>query len=239
MTIGICDDEQNCKDILFDYCGRVETELKQQFTYQMFNNGEEVLACDKIIDILLLDIEMDGADGIEIMRALESYDNIKNILFVSGYSARVFDSFSSKTRGFLCKPVEYEKFAGKINKIIQSHRNSELFEIIESSGTTYVSSSDIILVEVFGKLLKIYTKERVFEIKESLAKWSLMLEKYDVIQVHKSMLVNLNYVKNIKDTVILEGIDVEVPIGRKYKEICRQRYKEYTFKRLREKTNGR
>lgn len=239
IKIGICDDEQSCKDILYRHCQDISKDLATEFTYQLFSSGEEVLTTEETIDLLLLDIEMSGKDGIETMRKLENYDNIKNILFVSGNSQRVFDSFGSKTRGFLCKPVDYVKLVDEIKKIIHSQRNGELIEIVESSGITYVNSLDIIIIEVVGKTLKIYTKDREYNINDRLVNWSLKLEKYDIVQVHKSFLVNLEYVMNIKDLVVLDGIDMEVPVGRKYKEICRQKYKEYTFKRLRERANGR
>lgn len=240
ITIGICDDEQICREMLLEYCERAKEQLNEKFTYQVFCSSEEVLGYDRTIDILLLDIELDGTDGIETMIKLEEYDNVKNILFVSGYSERVYDSFGSKTRGFVCKPVEQDRFIFEIKRILQTKKaDNEIFEIVEKSGTAYVSSSDIILIEVTGKSIRMYTKEREFNIKGSLSEWQSKLKKYNVIQVHKSFLVNLCYVSNIKDVVTLKGVGFEPTVGRKYKDTCRQAYREYMFEKFRERTNGR
>lgn len=239
LSIGICDNEQNCRDILLEYCGRVEEELEEEFTYQLFSAGEEVLAYDKCIDILLLDIEMDGADGIETMKALENHDNIKNIIFVSGYSSRVFESFGLKTRGFICKPVEYDRFCREMAEIVRRNKNSEVFEIIGVHGMPYVVSSDIILIEADGKYVKIVTKEKEITICGSLKEWKLKLEKCNIIQIHKSYLVNLDYISDVKDMVILDSVKKTLPIGRSYRDFTKLKYKEYTLRKFREKINGR
>ena len=235
IMIGICDDEQNCKDILRDYCVRIFRVLKQDCTYKMFSCGEEVLACESTIDILLMDINMRGIDGIDAMKELDNHDNIKNILFVSGYPARVFESFGTKTRGFVCKPVEYERFADEIENIMQKYNKSEIFQITEVPDTPCILSSDIVAVKAERKYVKIMTKKKSFTICGSLNEWKLKLEQYNVIQVHRSYLVNLDYVERIKDVVILDGIEIKIPVGRKYRSDCCQKYKDYIFKKFNEK----
>lgn len=239
MIIGICDDEQKSIELLVEYCERVKAELHMGFSYITFSSGEEVLKYDGGIDILLLDIEMDGANGIETMRKLENYDNIKNILFVSGYSEKVFEAFGVKTRGFVCKPVDYDRFAGEIRKIVESEKHSEIIELPEKSQTQYIKIDDIIYLSGEGKYVRIVTANREYLICGSLKEWKLKLEKYDIIQVHKSYLVNLDYVKNLKDLVDLIDVEKQLPVGRKYKDVCRQMYREYTFRKFREKVNGR
>lgn len=239
ITIGICDDEYVCRQLLFEYCQNIGKDLNENFRYQMFGSGEEVLAYHEDIDILLLDVEMTGENGIEVMKKIEKSFNIKNILFVSGYSQHVYDSFSLKTRGFICKPVVYERFKYEIEKIIEMCQvDRDIYELVLSSGTIYVSSDEIVLIEVQGKYLKIYTKEKYFDIRGSLSEWEIKLRKHNVIQVHKSYLVNLNYVKNIKDVVTFICVDIEVPLGRKYRDTSRIAYKEYILKNFRERTNG-
>lgn len=240
ITIGICDDEQKCRDLLQRYCEKIEADLGQDFKYEMFSSGEEVLVCDDRIEILLLDIEMSGENGIDIMRKIEKNDNIKNILFVSGYSQRVYDSFGLKTRGFICKPIEYSRFEFEIKKILEMKKSDdEVFELVEKSGSTYVSGEDIILIEVYGKTLKIYTVDRTYFIRGSLNEWKSRLERHNVIQVHRSYLVNLSHISKIKDEVTLKDVDIHVPVGRKYRDTSRTAYKEYIFKNFRERVNDR
>lgn len=65
LIIGICDDEQRSIDITKEYCETVSQEIGIKFVFYIFTSGEEVLKCKENIDILLLDIEMTGMNGIE------------------------------------------------------------------------------------------------------------------------------------------------------------------------------
>ena len=101
-----------------EYCETVSQEIGIKFVFYIFASGEEVLKCKENIDILLLDIEMTGMNGIETMHILEDMDEIKNILFVSGYSDYIHESFGVKTKGFVCKPIEYNRLKNEIEKTI-------------------------------------------------------------------------------------------------------------------------
>ena len=111
LVIGICDDEQKSIEITKEYCEKVSEELGIEFSYRLFTYGEEVLKCDKTIDILLLDIEMDGMNGIETMHILEDMRVIRNILFVSGYTDYIHESFGTKTKSLQNLPPQDAEFA--------------------------------------------------------------------------------------------------------------------------------
>ena len=63
--------------------------------------------------------------------------------------------------------------------------------------------------------------------------------KSSVIRIHKSYLVNLKYITNIADVASFMDREDELPVGRKYKEEARGKYKDYLLKTFREKTNDR
>ena len=143
MYIGICDDEIKCAEETRECCEKVRKELNQKFEYQMFRSGEELLIYEKDIDILFLDIEMQGMNGIDTMKLLESRDNIKNILFVSSHPDYVFDTFGVKTRGFICKPLEYNRFAreGDVLLYTLTFTNTSLFTITMTSGCIIICAN--------------------------------------------------------------------------------------------------
>ena len=65
INIAICDDEKyildKIKKLVFDFFHRKNVEI----TVSQFGSGEELLRHNKNIDILFLDIQMDGIDGME------------------------------------------------------------------------------------------------------------------------------------------------------------------------------
>lgn len=237
MVIGICDDEQKSVDIIKEYCDKLQSEIGEDFVYRIYMSGVEVLECADDIDILLLDVDMDGLNGIETMKQVENGDKIKNILFVSGYSEHVFDAFGPKTRGFICKPVEYDRFSEEVRKIINK-KKSEIIEISQDGTEVFIDIVEIVYLLSEKNYVRIVTTKEEYLIYGNLKYWEDKLEKYNIIRVHKSYLVNLDYVSNIRKMVTLTETGRQIPVGRKYKEESKNKYKEYLFKKFREKTNG-
>ena len=239
MYIGICDDEIKCAEETRECCEKVRKELNQKFEYQMFRSGEELLIYEKDIDILFLDIEMQGMNGIDTMKLLESRDNIKNILFVSSHPDYVFDTFGVKTRGFICKPLEYNRFAREVKKIVDRQKNNKLITVSAMGKQIYLCAAEIVYLSGEGKYVNIVTEKDEYIICGSLRAWEEELSEYNFVRVHKSYLVNLKYVSNFKDVVALISRSEKLPIGRKYKEASRNAYKEYMFRKFRERINDK
>lgn len=236
MFIGICDDETECVKAVKECCKRTEAELGEKFEYLIFQTGEELLAYDEEIDILFLDIEMEGINGIDALQVLEKKDSVKNIFFVSAHSDYVFDSFGSKTRGFFCKPLEYDRFAKKVKKLIENqvNKNKEIIEISLTEKHIYLFAYQIIYLSGKGNYVCIVTDKESFTICGSLKEWEKKLAGYHFLRIHKSYLVNLNHVLNIGKYASLKSSDINLPIGRIYKQTSRQAYREYLLYTFRE-----
>lgn len=241
MTIGICDDEIKCVEAAMACCEKVKEEINQKFEYRIFCKGEELLEYEEDIDILFLDVEMNGTNGIDIMKMLEDRDTVKNIIFVSSHSDCVFDSFGIKTRGFICKPIEYDRFAREVKRIVdrQENKKNEVVEILFMGKQIYICVEKIVYLSGEGKYVHVVTEKDEYVICGSLRAWEEKMAKYNFVRVHKSYLVNLKFVSNLKDIVTLISRKEQLPVGRKYKETSRCKYKEYMFKKFRERINDK
>lgn len=240
IVIGICDDEQKCIDITKEYCEKIKVQLGEEFAYQIFMSGEEVLTHEGNIDILLLDIEMYGLNGIETMKKLEDSDNVKSILFVSGYSEYVFDSFGAKTKGFICKPIEYNRFEKELDKVIallRKGKKNKLVDIIVNDEKIAVDIRRIIYIQGEGRYVLIVTDEGSYLLSENLKVWEEKLRDSNIKRVHKSYLVNYEYIATLKNMEIVLKNKEKLPLGRKYLETIKQEYKMFLFEKMRK--NGK
>lgn len=242
MNIGICDDEKICIDRMIECLDRIAKELMTQFEFKRFSSGEELLKSNENIDILFLDVEMDGISGIETMKLLEAKENVKFIIFASSHSEYVFESFGAKTMGFLCKPVEYEKVLKEVRKVIEKlniKKQIVPIEINVDGRNILISPEDIVYISGEKNYVKVATKDEQFLTYGNMKAWEEKLAQTAVIRIHKSYLVNLAYVSNIGEVVSFSGLKDTLPVGRKYKEESRAKYKEYLLRIFREKTNDR
>lgn len=239
MIIGICDDEKLCIDRTIECLEKAKKELGVDCKYITFSSGEELLKSKEHMDILFLDVEMDGISGIEAMKQLEEKDNVNYIIFASSHSEYVFDSFGFKTMGFLCKPIAYDKFLKEIKKIIDKMINTEPIQINVDGRDILISQDDIMYVSGERNYVKVVTRQNEYLTYGNMKAWEEKFVKSSIIRVHKSYLVNLKYITNISDVASFVNIDDEIPVGRKYKEEARGKYKEYLLRTFREKTNDR
>ena len=86
--IFLCDDSAKDTEYLF---GFVESWAKQRayaLEIRRFSSGEALLFSleDEMPDILLLDIEMPGINGVELARRVREKSEDAQIVFVTGYS---------------------------------------------------------------------------------------------------------------------------------------------------------
>ena len=117
ITIGICDDEQKSREILLSFCRQLFVD-KENYKIKEFVSGEEVLKSEKT-DILLLDIEMCGIDGIVVKDELQNQGEEVDILFITNYSERMQEAYGKNVFGFLHKPLQYLEFQKEMQKIIK------------------------------------------------------------------------------------------------------------------------
>lgn len=239
MIIGICDDEKLCIDRTLECCEQAKAALGVDFEYITFSSGEELLNSKEHIDILFLDVEMGGISGIEALKQLEEKDNVNYIIFASSHAEYVFESFSYKTMGFLCKPVECDKLYKELKKLVDKMKSIETIEINVDGRDILISPDDIMYISGEKNYVRVVTRKDEYLVYGNMKSWEEKLVKASVIRIHKSYLVNLKYITNIADVASFMDREDELPVGRKYKEEARGKYKDYLLKTFREKTNDR
>ena len=89
MQIAICDDEKNIRELIGDKVRKQYPEVEIDF----YASGEELLLSDKPMDIIFLDIQMSGRNGMEIARELRKKDKRTIIIFVTAAEEYVFQAF--------------------------------------------------------------------------------------------------------------------------------------------------
>ncbi|MBQ9700515.1 MAG: response regulator transcription factor [Lachnospiraceae bacterium] len=237
MVIGICDDEKKWREEEVKFCDIFGKINKIKFEYILFDSGEEILKYKDEIDILLLDVEMPGIDGIETKERLGKADNIKNILFISWLKDAVFDSFGDKTRGFLCKPLEYDLFSAKMKDIIvrvSDDWKKKSIEIYPENRSVIINVEDIIYVKGEGRYVKIVTADKEYTETKNLKYWEDRLKDNYIRRVHKSYLINYKYVEEIKNTYIkLKTIKETFPVSRTFFSVRKEEIREYRFEQFR------
>ena len=241
LRIGICDDSAEARQHMLQLCQKYYENNTDAFEYKMYKNAEEVLEyCDdeenQKIDILFLDIEMDGLSGIKLKERVLKLDKIWRIAFVSSHDEKMIDSFGIKTIDFIRKPAGYMDVKAVLEKVlIEKCENVGISYLSETGQNIIIYAEDIRYIEAQGKYAYIYTNGQNF-VGINISEIEKRLEDSSVIRVHKSYMVNLEYATLRNGKLSIRDMDIEIQIGRSYKETVKRLYHEYGERMARRNT---
>ena len=141
--------------------------------YTNTKTGDALLAAGKQFDIVFLDIQMEGTDGIETAKRLRQRDEDTILIFITGIREYVFEAFDVAAFHYLLKPIEVDKFrevfrrAGRELEKRKSKRRETVF--IKTRNRSFSLEKDSILyIESRGKKVEIHTTGETIEAYASM-----------------------------------------------------------------------
>lgn len=235
ITIGICDDNKKELEEIKELCELCFGE-KDQRSIRVFSSGEELISYvgdinNTRIDLLFLDIEMDGISGIEVKEQVVDCTNIWRIVFVTSFKEKALDGFGLKTIGYIGKPAKKDNVKRWID-IVNEHKKNELFFDIEELKNDLPSDlkiEEIKYIEADGSYTKIHTnrvEKSYYLLAKKLGEVEKLISKYPFVRVHKSYIVNMMKIKNFERGNVLIGIDT-IPVGKVYHKLAKDTYNQY------------
>lgn len=202
MIIAICDDEKDVRELLKNKIRTIcpDAELV------LYQTGKELLDARDQIDILFLDIQMPGKDGMETAREFRERSSATVLIFVTALEEYVFEAFDVKAFHYLVKPFSDEKFYTVLQKAVIQYREQNCLSqrecteeeersmIIKAGGvSSKVYIKDIIYAEVFNRKVVLHTTKGEIEYYGKLSSLEEHLGQ-DFFRSHRSYLVHFKYV---------------------------------------------
>ena len=197
MRIAICDDEKNIRELIGNKVAKQYPEAEIVF----FQSGEELLLSDKHVDILFLDIQMSGRDGMETARELRKKDKSVILIFVTAMEDYVFEAFDVNAFNYIVKPFNDNRFMDVLNKAINEYNSSGETEqetnhvIVSNRGMhTKVKLDEIIYAEVFNRKVVIHKIDEEIEYYGKMSELEALVGE-SFFRSHRAYLINFKYVE--------------------------------------------
>ena len=226
MRIAVVDDEQVEREVLQGYLRRYAQEYGGNFEVDTFSSADALLSSYSIIyDVLIFDIDMPGTNGIEAARQIRRMDRNTVLLFVTNIAQYAINGYEVDAVDYIIKPISYYDFALKfqraISKAVQKKQTYLILETVE--GTRRVDVSRIVYVEALGHYLTFHIGEETFRVRGNIRDYEQRLRPYNFCQIHKSFLVNMEFIEEIHTGELIVG-QTTLSIGRVYREQLMQSY---------------
>ena len=238
MRIAVCDDEKLIRDTIAE---RIK-KLYPFYEILKYKNGEKLLEDTIESDIVFLDIQMDGMDGIETAKCLRKRNKKIILIFLTAWEEYVFQAFDVEAFHYLIKPLRKEKFyqvlEAAINKVeeiqgaMQKKREEKSILVKVGTSSQKIYLDEIIYAEIYNRKVTLYTTTKNIEFYAKMSNLEQELGE-DFVRPHRSYLVHLRYVtKYCATDITLENGTVILLAKQKYKEFVK-RYMKY-IKRIEE-----
>ncbi len=195
----------------------------------VFESAEQVLAFTKhsTPDVLLLDIDMPGINGLDLRKQLE---HIPACIFITSYPEFALESFETAALDFLVKPLKsdrFEKAMGRLQHFMEIHYKAELLDYTLGEDTLFIKDGhnriklqlyEIIYLEALKDYTSIVTRQKKYCVLAPLG--NLLKEKafQTFIRIHRSYAVQKHFISKIMPKEIMVN-NMLLPIGRSYKEV--------------------
>ena len=220
MKIAIVDDEQEMRTQLCAYVSRFAKENQINLNTVQFPSGDALLeSYEPFYDMIIFDIYMPGTNGMDTARKVRSLDNDVVILFVTNIAQYAINGYEVEAVDYVIKPISYYDFSMKFQRALRRVRQkqSEQLMLDTTYGLLRVDVEKILYVEVLAHYLIYHTAEEAYQVRGSMKEQEQALKTHGFSRAHKSYLVNLRHIDNIRSAEVLTG-GVSIPLGRAYKE---------------------
>lgn len=234
ITCIAIDDEPIALSIIQEYCRRIGDMELQTFTSPVAGMASIAETCP---DIVFLDIEMNGYNGIALARQLPANCCL---IFTTAYAQYALDGFEVDAVDFLHKPIFFPRFERAVAKArawLDARREpqNDVFDkpgaepnlfndtiILKSEHkNVMINLGDIELVEAMDNYVKVFRRNLSTVISQiTMKEMEEILPSDRFVRVHRSYIVALSAIDRFSSRQLyLVGHKQPIPVGRKYNEI--------------------
>lgn len=204
MRILLCDDDALMLKQLQRY-------IKSYFEYNhlkcpemvCFTDGEALLRDNGSKDILFLDIEMPGMNGIYIGNELKMTNDNIIIFIVTSYSEYLDEAMRFRVFRYLSKPLDKQRFFRNLKDAVDLYNTMTVKLPIETKqGVHMLPASNVIAIEAQGRKVTVHTVNRDFESIHNMQYWLEMLPKNCFFQTHRSFIINFEHITDFDHAIV-------------------------------------
>lgn len=227
----IIDDEEdsrsNTRNMLENYCPEVE------IVGEASSGPEGKLKIQELKPhVVFLDINMPGMNGFQMLEGI--YNRDFAVIFLTAYSEHGITAVKAGAIDYLLKPLMLSELQSAVRKVVQyyevkgtgtgqspkSETDKNLVLISHSKGFTLVDFKEIVWLEASDNYTNLFLfGNKKIVASKTLKEFEAILPDSDFFRIHRSALININFVKEYSnheggEVILSDGTRVQVSKAR-------------------------
>ena len=231
IKIALCDDEEKFLKLEMEYIEEYFTDKGMTYSVECFSSGEQLLA-DKVqiemADLIILDVEMKGIDGISVAKSIRQQNDKVSIAFLSAHMNYSTDGYHVRAVRFILKTMDDLKdYLFECLDCVMANMDLIDKEITMdfTIGKRTLKIKDIVYLKSNGNytgfVLSNDSKENHI-MRNTLKKLTDTMKPFDFIAVSSNETVNLRHITDVSryQVALDNGEHIQVS-QKKYNDVFR------------------
>jgi DNA-binding LytR/AlgR family response regulator len=221
-NVAIVEDEVTHLNALKDMLERYKRENGVNFSVTSYRDIETFLFEYKnCFDIVFMDIELPGMNGMDGARRLRAIDPVAVLIFVTNMAQFAVQGYEVDALDYMLKPVIYKNFAIKCNRALKviNLRPDKYVVVHGENNINRMSVNDIIYVEVRGHHMNFHlSNSNIVDVCGALGKLAEELKDYGFARCNSCYLLNMKFIKEITSNFVVMSSGDELLISKRRKK---------------------
>lgn len=225
--IAVCDDKRDISAYVASLALQWARARGERAHVAQFNSAEAFVFAQEEWDILLLDVEMGGMNGVELARQLRDRKIETQIIFVTAYPEHMAEGYEVRAVNYLLKPVDSKKLNAALDAAVQGLTARRPTVLLDTgSGAVRLYVDEIVCVEAFGHKTEVSTPDALYRLAEPISALEERLGN-SFVRCHRSYLVNLGWISQITLREVVVDTGRRLPLSRRLSDEVRRRFIAY------------
>ncbi|MDU5333013.1 LytTR family DNA-binding domain-containing protein [Enterococcus sp.] len=237
MNIAICDDDRLMS-------GQIEKIVDQVFHGETNKYNTEVFfSGDSLLDFLikkpnyfhmyLLDIEMEGTDGLATAAKIREADPNAVIIFMTSHAELMSEAFEVLAFQFIVKPFDNEKAIGILSSAVRYlQKRKGVFQFVSQKKIYTFFLNQISYIESSGRKIFLHTTDgETYEYYGTLKDAREQVKGILFAQIHNSIIINLESLNTVESNFVYLKDGEKLPISKKFHASFHEQFQQFVLSR--------
>lgn len=242
IRIAVCDDEEfYCKELekmVSVYGNETETELLIDVYSDASVLVEAVKKREKTYEMMFLDIDMPGMNGIEAAKAIRETDENVLLGFVTSHTTYALDAYGVEAIAYIVKPIKYKDVKKIVEKAkIQIYYRKDAaaaekryLEVKSGRENVLIDLEKVVYIEKRRNQCVFHLTDGEQVCYDTLAKVYKQLDSEQFLYTHQGYIVNFYHIKEVRRDAVCLGAGMEIPVSRKYYDTLKKRHMDKIYR---------
>ena len=201
LRLAVCDDEAADRARIEQMAGAILREESIAAEIAGYDSAAALLAAiraGRAFDVLLLDVMMEGMDGMALAAALRAGHEDAGIIFISSNREMALRGYEVAASRYLAKPVDPEKLREALLHCRAARSGRTTLVLPTASGQSSVAPAAVLYAEAWERGVRLHLDREILEVRLPLSQVAAMLPEGQFACCHRTLLVNLAQVRHVR-----------------------------------------